>query len=51
MTLSELILQRHAHDLNTFQIVMGGPFDMVYSLRDMLLLQGLSQDHLFSDAF
>jgi CDP-4-dehydro-6-deoxyglucose reductase len=51
MTLSELILQRHEHDLDTFQVVMGGPFDMVYSLRDMLLLQGLSQDHLFSDAF
>ncbi len=50
-TLPELILAKHAHDLKKWQIVISGPFDMVYAIRDILLESGLSKEQLFSDAF
>ena len=45
------VLARHATDLADWQIVISGPFDMVYSIRDVLVQQGVSSDYLFSDAF
>lgn len=49
--LSSLVLEKHPHDLNQWQIVISGPFDMVYSTRDALVNKGVSPAHLFSDAF
>lgn len=45
------VLSRHPHDLGDWQIVISGPFDMVYSTRDVLVQNGVSAAHLFSDAF
>lgn len=49
--LVSLLLSRHAHDLADWQIVISGPFDMVYSIRDTLVERGASPEYLFSDAF
>lgn len=51
LTLADLVLARHAHDLNDWQIVISGPFDMVYSTRDALVSHGALLANLFSDAF
>jgi CDP-4-dehydro-6-deoxyglucose reductase len=45
------LLMRHAHDLKEWQVVLSGPFDMVYSMRDGLVAKGLPREQLFSDAF
>ncbi|MDI1351902.1 MAG: NAD(P)H-flavin reductase, partial [bacterium] len=50
-TLVSYVLKNHPHDLNEWQIVLSGPFDMVYSTRDILVAQGMSPNQLFSDAF
>lgn len=50
-TLASLVLTKHARDINDWQIVISGPFDMVYSSRDKLVEHGVSTKHLFSDAF
>lgn len=50
-TLASAVLAMHAKDLNDWQIVISGPFDMVYSTRDVLVAEGISTKHLFSDAF
>lgn len=44
-------LNRHASNQNTHQIMMSGPFDMVYRYRDQLVTQGFSSKNIFSDAF
>lgn len=49
--LVSLVLARHPQDLGEWQIVISGPFDMVYSARDALVNSGVSPAHLFSDAF
>ncbi len=49
--LVSLVLARHPQDLGKWQIVISGPFDMVYSTRDALVNSGVSPAHLFSDAF
>lgn len=49
--LVSFVLARHPQDLNAWQIVISGPFDMVYSTRDALVHSGVSPAHLFSDAF
>ena len=49
--LISFVLARHSSDLKDWQIVISGPFDMVYSIRDALVEQGVSSDQLFSDAF
>jgi CDP-4-dehydro-6-deoxyglucose reductase len=49
--LISLVLARHPSDLADWQIILSGPFDMVYSTRDVLVQKGVSQNHLFSDAF
>jgi CDP-4-dehydro-6-deoxyglucose reductase len=50
-TLASCILEKHPKDLSEWQIVISGPFDMVYSTRDVLINNGVSPTHLFSDAF
>lgn len=50
-TLAALVSRRHQYDINDWQIVISGPFDMVYSLRDYLLEMGALRSNLFSDAF
>ncbi len=50
-TLASHILKNHPNDLDEWQMVISGPFDMVYSTRDKLVANGVSPAHLFSDAF
>jgi CDP-4-dehydro-6-deoxyglucose reductase len=50
-SLVSLVLAKHPHDLSDWQIVLSGPFDMVYSIRDVLVARGISTAQLFSDAF
>lgn len=50
-SLASLVLNRHVTDLTTWQIVVGGPFEMVYSLRDALVVKDVLPEHIFSDAF
>lgn len=50
-TLSSLVLSRHNSDLNQWQTIISGPFDMVYAMRDMLMQNGAESNNLFSDAF
>ena len=45
------VLQQHPTDLKQWQIVLSGPFDMVFDLRDQLIANGALPDRLFSDAF
>lgn len=49
--LMQRILERHPDDLTNHQVVLAGPFDLVYSLRDDLIKHGLARNQLFSDAF
>ena len=51
MPLISFVLARHPQDLGEWQIVISGPFDMVYSTRDILVSNGVLREHLFSDAF
>lgn len=48
---ASLIMNRHAEDISLCQIVLSGPFDMVYATRDALVSQGVAKSLLFSDAF
>ncbi|MGQ3890893.1 NAD(P)H-flavin reductase [Legionella sp. CNM-4043-24] len=50
-TLAGLVLQNHARDLSDYQIVISGPFDMVYATRDALVAAGVAESRLYSDAF
>ncbi|KTD18691.1 CDP-6-deoxy-delta-3,4-glucoseen reductase [Legionella lansingensis] len=50
-TLASVILDHHANHLQNWQIVIAGPFDMVYVIRDVLLRHGVKREQLFSDAF
>ncbi len=51
MTLTEMVIDKHAHDIDQWQIVISGPFDMAYSVRDQLLAYGVCAANIFSDAF
>ena len=51
MPLVDMVLKRHSQDINDWQIVISGAFDMAYSIRDALIAQGVLPEHLFSDAF
>lgn len=51
LTLADIVLARHTQDINDWQIVISGPFDMVYSTRDVLVSHGALAENLFSDAF
>ncbi|MCL9683056.1 NAD(P)H-flavin reductase [Legionella maioricensis] len=50
-TLASQVLKNHPKDLGEWQMVISGPFDMVYRTRDTLVANGVSPAHLFSDAF
>jgi CDP-4-dehydro-6-deoxyglucose reductase len=50
-SISDLVLNQHKNDIHAWQIVLAGPFDMVYSLRDDLVAQGISPHLMHSDAF
>lgn len=50
-TLASKALARHKGVLNDWQIVISGPFDMVYNTRDLLVAAGALPENLFSDAF
>jgi CDP-4-dehydro-6-deoxyglucose reductase len=50
-TFFNTILNRHLNDLKTFSIVLSGPFDMVYMLRDKLIEAGVNITQLYADAF
>ncbi|ARG98752.1 NAD(P)H-flavin reductase [Legionella micdadei] len=50
-TLASIVLEQHQMDLKKWQFVIGGPFDMVYATRDVLVARGVSPKQLFSDAF
>lgn len=50
-TLPAMVRSQHFLDLADWQIVLGGPFDMVYATRDALVAAGAKKENLFSDAF
>ena len=50
-SLASMVLEQHQQDLNDWQIIISGPFDMVFATRDSLLAHGVSSRQMFSDAF
>lgn len=50
-SLIEEVLLRHPEDLDKYQFVIAGPFDMVYDYRDKLLAHQILKKHIYSDAF
>ena len=51
MTLADRVLAQHPQDIQDWQMVLSGPFDMVYHTRDALVAAGVLPETLFSDAF
>lgn len=49
-SLASLVLSQHK-SLNDWQIVISGPFDMVYHTRDQLVAANVPLQNLYSDAF
>jgi len=49
--LAARVLAKHAADISQWQMVISGPFDMVYQTRDVLVENGAVAAQLFSDAF
>ncbi|WP_419419782.1 NAD(P)H-flavin reductase [Legionella sp. D16C41] len=49
--IADYVFNQHPHDLNKYEIVIGGPFDMVYDIRDALVARGISANQMYSDAF
>ncbi len=49
--LIKFVLQAHQRDLQHWQVVMAGPFELMYAMRDELLQEGLDLSAIFSDAF
>lgn len=50
-TLASTVLKRYAHNLNQWQMMLSGPFDLVYQTRDQLVAHGVCRKNLYSDAF
>lgn len=53
-TLAAVILDHHFKnlvDLQEWQVVIAGPFEMVYAIRDALIAKNVPKNQLFSDAF
>lgn len=48
--LCRVVMMKYA-SLNDSQIMVSGPFDMVYQARDLLTAQGFDSQYLYSDAF
>ncbi len=51
LTMGEQVINDLGDDLMAMNIVISGPFDMVYATRDTLMNAGVYRDQLFSDAF
>jgi CDP-4-dehydro-6-deoxyglucose reductase, E3 len=51
LSLVDKVLEHHQNDLDHWQIVLSGPFDMVLNMRDALIAQNVLAGNLFSDAF
>ncbi|MDF1646578.1 MAG: NAD(P)H-flavin reductase [Legionellaceae bacterium] len=51
MPLIARITEQPLFTLNHYQVVLAGPFNFVYTLRDALIEQGIPANQLFSDAF
>lgn len=49
--LASMVINQHPLDLQQYQVVINGPFELVYLTRDALIEQGMLQTSLFSDAF
>ena len=49
--LVSMVMNQHPQDLQQYQVVINGPFDLVYQTRDALIEQGMLQSNLLSDAF
>lgn len=45
------VIQDNLAQLQSYEIVMCGPFDLMYKMRDALVLKGVAQENIFSDAF
>lgn len=45
------IITENQQDLQNYEIVLCGPFDLIYKMRDALLAAGVAKNRLFSDAF
>lgn len=50
-SLTDRILEQKKIPLTQYQVVLAGPFDFVYALRDVLVDSGMPKEQLFSDAF
>ena len=49
--LIETVLSDNAAVIADYNIVLCGPFEFIYALRDNLVAAGVPKEHLFSDAF
>ncbi|KTC94587.1 NAD(P)H-flavin reductase [Legionella erythra] len=49
--LASVVKMDYSGSLLDHQIVIAGPFDMVYAIRDALVASGMPREQLFSDAF
>lgn len=49
--LASLVINQHKKNIADYQIVIGGPFDMVFATRDALVDAGALPSRLYSDAF
>jgi len=49
--MSNDFLNAYGEQLKNLQIILSGPFDMVFEYRNQLLAHGLSKEFIFSDAF
>ena len=50
-TLASIVLSQHEHHLHQWQMILSGPFDLVYNTRDKLVENGVALEDLYSDAF
>lgn len=47
----ELIWEHYGETIHQYQLVLAGPFDMVYAARDKLLSRGVNRKRMIADAF
>jgi len=45
------VINQNIKNLLNYQIVMCGPFELIYKMRDALLTVGMNRENLYSDAF
>lgn len=51
MRIGDLVVANEKDKQKDMQIIISGPFDMVFDTRDILLRSGIDRNQLFSDAF